>query len=115
MASSLQTLLDTGSQMLRSQQFEDAQKVAAVLLQQYPGNPLALLFAADTADALGDRAGALRHVEAVPPGSRTSPRSRFAGRKLLFGLHRRAEARDAACPQRHASRTRRSSPRWRKC
>ena len=55
--------------MLRSQRFADAQTVAAALLQQYPRHPLALLFAADTADALGDPTAALRHIEAVPPDS----------------------------------------------
>jgi tetratricopeptide (TPR) repeat protein len=96
MAASLQTLLDTGSQMLRSKQYEDAQAVAATLLQQYPGNPLVLLFAADTADALGDPTGALRHVEAVPPGSPHHAQVALRKAQLLFGLHRRAEARDTA-------------------
>jgi len=96
MASSLQTLLDTGSQMLRSQQFADAQNVAATLLQQYPGNPLALLFAADTADAQGNTTDALRHLEAVPPGSPHHAQVALRQSQLLFGLHRRAEARDTA-------------------
>ena len=96
MASSLQSLLDTGSQMLRNRQFAEAQNVAAAMLQQYPGNPLALLFAADTTDALGDPKGALQYIEAVPPGSPHHAQVALRKAQLLFGLHRRREARDAA-------------------
>ena len=96
MATSLQTLLDTGAQMLQSQRFAEAQKVAAALLHQYPGHPIALLFAADTADALGDQTGALRHLDAVPPNSPRYAQVALRKAELLFGLRRRAEARAAA-------------------
>ena len=96
MASSLQSLLDTGSQMLRNQQFAEAQNHAAAMLQQYPGNPLALLFAADAADALGDPTGALRYIEAVPPGSPHHAQVALRKAQLLFGIapsHRCARGR----------------------
>ncbi len=96
MASSLQALLDTGVQLLQSQRLSEAQKVAATLLEQYAGHPLAQLFAADTADALGDPAGALRHIEAVPAGSSRHAQVALRKAQLLFGLRRRAEARAAA-------------------
>jgi tetratricopeptide (TPR) repeat protein len=96
MASSLQALLDSGLQMLQSQRFTDAQNLSTALLAQYPQHPLALLFAADTADATGDPAGALRHLEAVPSGAPRYAQVALRKAQLLFGLRRRAEARAAA-------------------
>ncbi len=96
MASSLQALLDTGSQLLRGQRFAEAQTVAATMLQEYPRHPLALLFAADTADALGDPMAALRHIESVPPEAPRQGQVALRKAQLLFALRRRGEARAAA-------------------
>ena len=115
MASSLQTLLDTGSQMLRSQQFADAQNVAATLLQQYPGNPLALLFAADTADAQGNTTDALRHLEAVPPGSPHHAQVALRNRNFCSDCTVARKLATLRCPWPRGSRIRRRSRHSRKC
>jgi tetratricopeptide (TPR) repeat protein len=96
MASSLQALLDSGAQMLQGRRFADAQNIAKALLEQYPQHPLALLFAADTADATGDQAAALRYIDAVRPGSPHHAQVELRKAQLLFGMRRRAEARAAA-------------------
>jgi len=96
MANALQALLDNGVQLLNAQRLDDAERLAAVLLGRFPGHPLAHLFAADTADARGDRTAALAYLESLTPNPPYDAQIEVRKAQLLFALRRRAQARSAA-------------------
>jgi tetratricopeptide (TPR) repeat protein len=89
---SLQSQLDAGIGLLRAGRLEEAWKLAESLLQHYPKNREAHLYAADAASLCGDRKAAILCLESLPQTGPGSARVLLKKAQLLFGDSQRAEA-----------------------
>ncbi len=95
MTQTLEGLLNTGAQLLQARRLPDALALGRDLLARFPGNAQVRLFVADVADANGDRATALSHLEAA---SRAEPHwapPQLRRADLLMAMRHRREALEA--------------------
>jgi tetratricopeptide (TPR) repeat protein len=96
MAQSLESLLKAGAQLLDSGRLADAEQLADALLRQLRGTPDVHLFAADVADACGDRQAALDRLTELSADARASGPVAIRIARLLLAQRQRREARAVA-------------------
>jgi tetratricopeptide (TPR) repeat protein len=92
MKPTLQDALTQGSRLLAAGKLSDAQKLADLLTQQFPQSTPVRLFAADTANLLGDLPAAFAHLEALPESAPDYARVMLKKARWLFADGRRADA-----------------------
>ena len=95
MTQALHDLLETGAKLIQAGRRAEAQTFGEMLLREYPGNPLVHLFAADAADARGERSAAISHLES-PQTLHTNAAVLLRKAQLLYADRRREDARTAA-------------------
>lgn len=96
MAQTVEDLLQTGMQLLRARRIEEASRLADQLVQRFPEHRYVRFFAADAADARGDRTAALAQLAALPASEQGYAQLLLRKAQLLFAERRRAEALAAA-------------------
>jgi tetratricopeptide (TPR) repeat protein len=88
--------VDEGVKLLQAGKPGEAWKLVAQLLKQYPASHQVQALAADTASLLGDRAGAIDHIQTAAELAPDNGLIQLRRAQLLFNDSRRAAARVAA-------------------
>lgn len=92
MNTELQKQLQDGIQLLRAGQADQARMQAEAMLQQFPEDPEAYLYAADAASLRGDRKGAIAFMDQILEKRPGEPQLLIRKAQLLFNDSQRAAA-----------------------
>ena len=92
MTATLQDALNQGVRLLQAGEVAEAQKLADVLVRQFPDTAAVRLFAADAASLAGDISAALASLDAVPDAATEYPAAVLKKARLHYADGRRAQA-----------------------
>ncbi|HEX7037186.1 MAG TPA: sulfotransferase [Pseudomonadales bacterium] len=92
MKPTLQDALSQGARLLQARNAREANRLADVLVRQFPESTPVRLFAADAASLAGDVTAAIAHLDALPAAASRSGIAALKKARLLFADGRRAEA-----------------------
>jgi tetratricopeptide (TPR) repeat protein len=96
MTQSLEELLVAGAAHLKANRRDEAQALSASLLERFPDDIRARLFAVDLASARGDRKAAIGQLDTLLQAEPANPGVLLRKAQLLFADYRRGEARAVA-------------------